>query len=265
MRPLIYVPRRSLIIPDRAPRRNGNGNGQGTGASPSPWTPAALGSKLRGLWLGSGASGTPADTWAGAWGTALPLAAVLATRPTIVTVDGVAGVDFDATDDRMARTTGAVTGAAAHTLIACIKLDIAASGILNGIMAIGDGGAGFSSSAVAICQSGANTVACYGGENTLAPAGATVLTVGSKYVITKRYSGTHISGRINGAADVAPTAAAINVTGTGIILNHYKYNAGGIAPAGATVFAAAYCDALTDDEVQAFERWIGAQCKVTVA
>lgn len=256
---------RTALGLERAPRFAGAGAGAGFGSSPSPWTPAALGAKLRGLWLGSGASGTPADTWAGAWGTALPLAATLATRPTIVTVDGKLGVDFDAVDDRMARTTGAVTGAAAHTLIVCAKIEAASSPLINGIMAIGDGGAGFASSAIAIAQSGANTVACYGGENTVTPVGATALTAGAKYVITKRYTGTHIIGRVNGAADVAPTAAAINVTGTGIILNHYKWNPGGITPAGVTIMGAAYCDALTDDEVAAFERWMGAEYGVTFA
>lgn len=42
MHPLIYVPRRSLVVPDRAPHRLGCGCGMGVGGSPPPWTPAAV-------------------------------------------------------------------------------------------------------------------------------------------------------------------------------------------------------------------------------
>lgn len=58
MRPLIHIPRRSLVIPDRAPRRLGCGTGLGSSGgaaaapAPTPFDPVAtFGADLWGAWL----------------------------------------------------------------------------------------------------------------------------------------------------------------------------------------------------------------------
>lgn len=102
MHPLIYVPRRSLVVPDRAPRRLGCGVGCGVGGSPAPapvppWTPEDIAGLL--FWYDPADTYTDGEnvgTWtkrAGSQGTTLTSSGTA--RPTRATLNGARILSFN--------------------------------------------------------------------------------------------------------------------------------------------------------------------------
>jgi hypothetical protein len=176
------------------------------------------------------------------------------------TINGYNALQFDwLVSDRLAKTSGGLTGAAAHTMFAVFQFHTSISGEYMGVAAIGTVNTAIETSTLGVTNTG---TAWFGGAATVTPAIAGALTTGVTYILAKRYDGTTIYAYKNSKTSGANANHTLNLSAGFTIGAHA--NSGVSSPNSNISRVLAYNTALGSTDFDAVMDYLAARYGVTL-